>query len=302
MNYHNLIGEICKELNIDFKIISKDWVMVLTKGNKTKCISGYKFPLNDNAISNVLDDKYALYDLCKLKNIPIIEHSILFNPHSKLGSNTQVLLNEYFQKYQKDVVIKPNNGTEGTDIYHITKFNDLVTKANELFKTNFSISICPFYDIEAEYRVIVLDAKVELIFEKERLEVIGDGIKTVKDLLMAKNPNYFQNIELSKAFNTVLPLNEKYTYDWRYNLSKGATAKYVDDINIKNILRTMALDVTKKIGANFVSVDIVKCNDTYMLMEINSGVCINKVTNFIDKDLKTTKRIYKKAILKMFSK
>ncbi len=300
MNYHNLIKEICDEVNIDFKIISENWVMVLTKNNITKCISGYKFPLNDNGISSVIDDKYALYDLCKLKNIPIIEHSILFNPQSKLGSNTKKLIKEYFNKYHKDVVVKPNNGTEGTDIYHINNFDDLMYITDRLFNTNFSISICPFYNIDSEYRVVVLDNSVELIFEKERLQVIGDGKSTIKELLIGKNPYYFKNVCLDESYNKILSLEEIYTYDWRFNLSKGATAKLVNDNNLKNILSDMALKITKKIGASFVSVDIIRCNNTYMLMEINSGVCINKVTNFIDKDYKITKNIYKKAILKMF--
>lgn len=300
MNFPNLIKDICLEENIELKMISKNWVAALTKNGVTRCISGYRFPLNNHAIGSILDDKYALYDLCKLKNIPIIEHSILFNPSSKLGADTPKLIEDYFNKYQGDVVIKPNNGTEGHDVYHLKNIQTLKEKCNELFQNNFSISICPFYQIDSEYRVVVLDGEVRLIFEKIRPTVIGDGKKTIKDLLLELNYEYFKKKTFDNDYNQVLKKDERYTYDWRFNLSRGATARLVTDEDLVNKLTKMALEITKTLGVGFVSVDIIKCNYGYLLMEINSGVCINKVTNFIDKDLKITKRIYKDAIKKMF--
>ena len=300
MEYRKLIEEICNEENIDYKLISENWVMILTKNNITKCISGYRFPLNDHALGSVIDDKYAFYDLCKLKDLPIIEHNILFNPNSKIGNNTMNLLKKYFIKYNKDVVIKPNLGTEGTDVYHITDYDNLVEITNELFKNNFSISICPFYKIDNEYRVVVLNNKVKLIFEKSKPVVIGDGNSSIKDLLIKLNPYYFTKINFNKDYDRVLLNNEKYEYDWRFNLSKGATAKLVENKDLYQKLSDIALNVTNTINAIFVSVDIIKCQNNYYLIEMNSGVCINKVTNFIDKDLKLTKEIYREAILEMF--
>lgn len=85
----------------------------------------------------------------------------MFNPNSKLGINTLELIDKYFEEYNKDVVIKPNNGSEGIGVFHIYSRDELLEKANELFKTNFSISICPFYKIDKEYRVVVLDNEVK---------------------------------------------------------------------------------------------------------------------------------------------
>lgn len=299
MDYRLLIKEICEEENIDYKLISKKWVMVLTKDNITKCISGYRFPLNDHALGSVIDDKYAFYDLCKLKNIPIIEYNILFNPNSNLGNNTYELIDYYFLKYNEDVVIKPNMGTEGNDVYHINDKDELIKVIDKLFKSNFSISICPFYKIDNEYRVVVLNNQVELILEKNKPVIIGDGIKTIKELLIELNPCYFKKINLDE-YNTILNKNELFEYDWRFNLSKGATANIVTDKLLYNKLSDFALDVVKKINGKFLSIDIIKCNNSYYLMEANSGVCINKVCNFIDKDLSITKEIYRKAIKSMF--
>ena len=73
-------------------------------------------------------------------------------------------------------------------------------------------------------------------------------------------------------------------------------------MNLYNKLSNIALDVCNKIGAEFLSVDIIKCENNFYLMEANSGVCINKVCNFIDSDLKLVKEIYREAIILMFEK
>lgn len=300
MNFRKIIEEICREEKIEYNLISKDWIMALTKNNITKCISGYRFPLNDHAIGSVIDDKYALYDLCKLLSLPIIEHKLLFTPNSKLGNNTLELIDKYFEEYNKDVVIKPNNGSEGIGVFHIKNREELLEKTQELFKSNFSISICPFYEIESEYRVVILDNEVKLIFEKVKPVVIGNGINTLRELLNDLNPYYFQNKLMEKKYDVILNSGEIYEYDWRFNLSNGATAKLVSDNNLKKELSKLALNVTNKINAKFVSVDIIKSNNQFYLIEVNSGVCINKVCNFIDKDFKITKEIYRSAINKMF--
>ena len=300
MEFRKLIKEICEEEGINYNLISKDWVMVLSKNNKIRCISGYRFSFNDHALGSIIDDKYAFYDLCKLKNLPIIEHKILFNPYSKLGKNCNELVNKYFNLYDKNVVIKPNMGTEGDNVYHITDENNLKDFVNKLFENNFSISICPFYNIKNEYRVVVLNNNVELIFEKSKPVVIGDGVKSIKELLIELNPYYFNNILFDKKYDLILKSGEVYEYDWRFNLSKGATAKLVLDKELYEKLSKFAIQVCNSINAKFVSVDIINSNNNFYLMEVNSGVCINKVCNFIDKDLKIAKNIYKKAIISMF--
>lgn len=300
MEYQKLIETICKEEDIDYTLISEGWISVLTKNNITKCISGYKYPLNDHALGNVIDDKFALYDLCKKLSIPIIEHRILFNPTSRLGKNTPNLLVKYFEEFNCDVVIKPNNGTEGTDVYHITTIEELQKVVANLFINNFSISICPFYVIQKEYRVVVLDNTVKLIYEKIKPVVIGDGKGSLRELLLNLNKFYFENKLVDDKYDLILKSGKVYEYDWRFNLSRGATAKLVTDEILRKELGEFATNVTRKIGAKFVSVDIILSNNKYYLMEVNSGVCINKVCNFIDQDYKLTKEIYKAAIKKMF--
>lgn len=51
--FHRVIEDIAKELNIKCFFLSKDWVIQLTKGNKTKFIVGYKFDVNTHGVGLV---------------------------------------------------------------------------------------------------------------------------------------------------------------------------------------------------------------------------------------------------------
>lgn len=298
MDFKLLIKEICKEENIDYKLLSKEWIIALTKGNITKYIVGYNFPLNDHSIGSIIDDKYAFYELCKMFNLPIIEHKILFNYNTLYGKDTLKLIDNYFESFNRNVVIKPNNGSRGIGVKHITNKEDLLNNIDKLFVDNFSISICPFYNIDSEYRVVVLDREVKLVFEKIKPIVYGNGIHTIKELLIKLNYDYFKDKELNKEYDIILDKGNIFEYDWRFNLSNGATAKIVNDKLLLKRLSDLALLVTDKINAKFVTVDIIKSNNNYYLIELNSGVCINKVCNFIDKNI--AKDIYSQAIHKMF--
>lgn len=300
MKFKEIIKEICKEEDIKIEIMSNDYLIKLTKNNVTKFIWGCKFPLNNHSIGSIIDDKYALYEICKNNNIPIIEHQIVWNPNNKLGKNTSEVLKEYFNKYNRDVVLKPNNGSKGIDVYHLTNLDDLINVSNNLFSKYFSLSICPYYDIKNEYRVVILDNEVKLVYEKDKLVVKGNDKDRVKDLLNKSNPIYFQNMDLAK-YDYVLSDGEILEYDWRFNLSRGATAKLINDKNLENKIASLALDVAKILGACFVSVDIINSNGKLLVMEVNSGVCIDKVCNFIDRDFKIVKEIYRSAIKKMFT-
>ena len=76
-NFKEIIKEICTEDNIKYKFLSKDWVIMLEKDGKTRFISGYKFDLNSHGIGLIADDKYALYEVLKSKNIPVIAHKLV---------------------------------------------------------------------------------------------------------------------------------------------------------------------------------------------------------------------------------
>lgn len=301
--FDKIIKELCHELDIKYTYLSKDWVIMLTKEDKVRYLVGNKFDLNGHGIGSVMDDKYAFYDTLKKMNLPICEYNIFYRENNyndyAQGCHREEDLINIFNKYQGDVIVKPNLGSIGLGVYHITDKKELLTKTKELLNENFSISICPFYHIKNEYRVIVLDNESKLIFKKINPTVTGDGKSTLKELLIKFNPYYFKDKEI---INYIPKKDEIYTYDFRFNLSCGSIASLDITDDLKEKLAVLALDASKRVGITFASIDIIETtNHELLIMEANSGVTINKVINFIPNGYEIAKNIYREAILKMIS-
>ena len=298
--FKTIIKEICEEENIDYKVISKDWIIVLEKNGVTNLITGYKFGINNHALGELLDDKYATFELLKQKDIPIIEHNIVYGPKNNndyaIGFNNFEYLKSLFNRYDKDVVLKINDGTCGVNVLHIKDELELVKQYERLSEKYFSMSLCPYYDIENEYRAIVVNGKVELLYKKIKPTVIGDGKRTIKDLLLEFNEEYFKNIQ-TEGLERVLSDGESYEYDWRFNLAKGSKASLEIDLELRNKIEKLAEDISKKIGLGFGSIDIIKTTDNKLfVMEINSGVMMENFVKQIPNGYNIAKNIYKKVI------
>ncbi len=294
--FNKIIKQICQEKSIQYEELSDDWIIKLTKENRNKFIVGYKFDLNNQATSEICNDKFALYAVLKSEEIPVIEYNILFK-------NEEDKLEKYFYEYNQNVVLKPNNGTCGNNVLHICEYDKLKSEYNKLISKCYSVDICPFYEIESEYRVIYLPTK-QHIYKKVKPIITGDGVHSVKELLIEFNSEYFgdeRNLKNENISVDYIPkFGEKIEYEWRFNLSRGAKIADVDDEE-KNILMNMINNIIKVIDLKFVSIDIVKLtNNQYMVMEINSGVMMENLVKLQDDGIQIAKSVYGEAIDLMF--
>ena len=307
-NLQRIIKQIALENDLSYEVLSCDLVIKLTKGNKIRYINGYKFGLNSHSLGLILDDKYATYELLNSLGISVCKHHILFRPtnHNSYAKNYNSFdyCYDLFLKYNKNVILKVNNGTCGDGVYHITTKKELKKIYNHLLKYNFSISLCPYYDIKNEYRVILLNNEIKIMYGKINPVVIGNGKDKLIDLLKDFNINYFgykTNLKKNINYNKVLKKDEKFIYDFKYNLSKGSIITEDIDKETKSIISKMAKDVSKKINLGFGGIDIIKTNDDkYYVLEINSGVMIENYIKLTSDGFKKAKKVYEEAVLEMF--
>lgn len=307
-NLQRIIKQIALENNLSYEVLSCDLIIKLTKDNKIRYINGYKFGLNSHSLGLILDDKYATYELLNSLGISVCKHHILFRPtnHNSYAKNYNSFdyCYDLFLKYNKNVILKVNNGTCGDGVYHITTKKELKKIYNHLLKYNFSISLCPHYDIKNEYRVILLNNEIKIMYGKINPVVIGNGKDKLIDLLKDFNINYFgykTNLKKNINYNKVLKKDEKFIYDFKYNLSKGSIITEDIDKETKSIISKMAKDVSKKINLGFGSIDIIKTNDDkYYVLEINSGVMIENYIKLTSDGFKKAKKVYEEAVLEMF--
>ena len=303
--FKELIQEICNEENIKCSFLCKDWVIMLEKNGITKFIYGYKFDLNSHGIGQIADDKYALYEVLKRKELPVVEHNIVYSTSNKCdyasGCNNYDYVKNYFKEHNNHIIIKANIGSCGRKVYEVNTIDDIETILNKLFNTYHSVSICPFYKIKHEYRLIMLDETVELLYVKQLPLVYGDGIKSVRQLLFDFNYNYFFDKLDDSKYDAILNKDDEFLYTWKFNLSQGSIAKKTNDKLLIQKLYTLAKKVCKETNIKFGSVDIIQTDeDELLVLEINSGVMIENYLMQYPEDYDVVKNIYKKAINKMF--
>lgn len=294
--FNELIKEIGKELDIKVTLLSDNWLKVLEKDNKIKTITGYKFPLNDHALGNILDDKGLFYDLMIYKNYPIIEHKVIFK-----NTKEEEIIN-YFNSHQKQIVVKGNIGTCGKEVYLIDNQKQLFEVISELFQSQYSISLCPYYHILYEYRAIILDNEVELIYGKKRPLLIGNGKSNLLKLAQEFNFDYFSKVKKQNFdINYIPKLNEEILLDFKFNLSQGSIAFFDLEKKTKDKIRELSLNIAKDINLKFGSIDIIETtNHELFIMEANSGVMMSNIMKQQEKGIDLAYNIYKKAIIKMF--
>lgn len=307
--FFKILDELCEEKGIKQEKISFGWIRKLTKNNESHSLVRYEFDLNSAVSYEIAKDKYATYAMLKNNSVPIIEHSVVFNPVSRseyFDENFRLILELNLRKYGK-LVIKANDSCKGKDVYVFENVLDGIAIIEKLFKEgNPLVDICPYIDIKYEYRAVYLDGEIIYLYKKQKPSVIGDGVKTLEELIKEKEENVEMPIEIIPDLNLkyVPKENEQIIISWKHNLSSGAEAIKVDssDENYDKIIE-LAVKAGKSIGIRFASVDVVLENETdeLMIMEINGSVCMNKFSETVENGYEIAKEIYSKALDKMFN-
>ena len=308
--FHTIIKEICEENNIEVTKLSYDWILQLKKDGKIRHITGNRFDINKESAGDICCDKYATYEVLSSQKIPVIEHKMIFNPtcRSKYINENGIWseIIDFFYKNDKKIVVKPNSGCEGQGVELCQSLKEVEIAIHKLFKNHGSLSICPYYEIDTEYRTFYLDGECYLIYGKTRPNVIGDGNHTIKELLSINNIYMPENNVVKDNFNSIdlnyIPKkNEIYYLSWKHNLSGGAVPCIVNEGVLKNKIIELVRKTGKAANIDFATVDVIETNEKELyVMEINSGVCMTKFVEQIPEGRDIAKKIYSKAIDRLF--
>lgn len=293
-----LVAEICREHSIEWKCFSDEWILQLKANNRVMFIIGYRFPNNNAAADRVCSDKAALSDILQENHIPHVHHTYFMSPvskdYTKVGGDwgrMKALLNQYGK-----LVCKVNDGSGGKDVYKIGSPKDLEFAVMKIFSSSESLCLAPFVPVQFEYRVVVINAKIGVIYEKRRPFITGDGISTVEELI--KRDKVLKEMETDHADPSYIPeRSEIVEVLWKHNLGKGAVPVPVDDSLKKERLMELALTCVRVLDIQFASVDIVESEAGLQILEINSGVMMEAFAKTGRENYQTAKKIYEEAII-----
>lgn len=310
--FHQIIREICEEKEIGFEKLSYDWIIQLKKDNLVRHITGNRFDINSESCGRIAGDKYATYEVLKSNNVPIIEHQMVFNPITRgeylNGQGIWEKVIKFFYDNNCKIVVKPNQGCEGVGIYLCNTIAEVEYAITKLLKNNGSLSICPYYEIDTEYRTIYLDGNCELIYGKTKPYVVGNGVDSIEILINEQLQNFPHNFIVEQNMceidlNFVPQKDEKFYLSWKHNLSGGALPTILEDEELKSKISRIAKKAAEAMNIQIASIDIIKTEDNKLyVMEINSGICMRHFIENTDGGYDIAKRIYAKAVDNMFRK
>ena len=259
-------------------------------------IKKQQFDLNTQASGNICADKSATYAILSRNGVPAISHHFVGRDDLSYGG---IDCNKMLHKYGQ-VVVKPNNGAKGEHVYACETLEEINDNLARIWNTGDDAAICPYYDIDIEYRVFMLDGEAYLVYGKHRPSIVGDGISNVAQLLDGISAPSDSRIELDMEY--VPAAGERITVAWKHNLTNGAMPFPPPNDETRDIVSSIAKIAVAALNVRFCSVDVAHCQDgEYRIIEVNSGVCALKLLEQSDDDTRgKIMRMYADAVRKMF--
>lgn len=260
------LKEIFEEKGHKAEIFEEDYVLRI---DEKYYMVGSSMPINNYAAAKLCNDKTATSHMLSLAGIPSVQHELIYRG----DKDTFVLKPGKF-------VVKPNEGSEGINVFLVENEEQLKEAFSEIFQKKPMACISEFYNIQKEIRCFVLNSELLYAYEKVRPYTLADGIHSITELTDGR------------IISEIVPkTGEKVLLEWKHNLFSGATPELIE--NPSEELKNLAISVAKALDITFASVDVILTDNKYMILEVNANVCCHF---FKEKYEKETKNIYEKAV------
>jgi glutathione synthase/RimK-type ligase-like ATP-grasp enzyme len=277
------VKRYCAEHAIAVDVRSQGWLIVMQRGGRRHFAFGYDVGLNSAMAHRIANDKSATSEVLTLSGVDCIAHTLFLNPRlneyvAAKGSWEAML--DLLAAHRQGLVVKPNEGTSGRSVFHVTDKPSLELAASRIFSANQSVAIAPYVEIDEEVRVVLIDDDPAIVYSKSRASVTGDGKHSLLELALAAIPAerraaVFSGMagDLDRVeLETIVPAGERRVLHWRHNLDAGAVPVLLDKGTTREACVALAIKAARAIGIRFASVDVVLVDGRWHVLEINSGV------------------------------
>ena len=282
----------CAEFGLAFRDIDGGTGLVFSVSSAAKGIHFGAgrcswYPQNNATASSLATDKYFANTILESAGVPTLggEYFFLHERHRALrtaGHERESAL-EYFAKLGATAFAKPLSGSRGDFAQALYGEAALLRYLDEVSRYYDSILIQPLAS-GIENRIFVLDDEVLYTARKYPPAVLGDGIRSIRDLLAAHNAS-LQSRGLSPAavtldrdtsLDVVLPKGERWEIPGRMNLSAGGTM--VLEAPRSDAALTQAKQAVRALGLRVAAVDLFTDiggdPDAIRIIEVNSSPSI----------------------------
>ncbi|SDI02680.1 ATP-grasp domain-containing protein [Alteribacillus bidgolensis] len=167
--YLSMIQQSVAHDGITFEEITPDYLYKVKKGEKSFLMNDLEMGLNTSSSAKLAASKSGTYDVLASHDIKAIEHVFLLNKHSRFqASDPFQPAEDLFFTFNEKVVVKPDNGAQGKNVFKIDNLEKLKETLDYLFSLHVNVAVSPFYSSTFEYRVVTLYGTPKLFLKKER--------------------------------------------------------------------------------------------------------------------------------------
>jgi glutathione synthase/RimK-type ligase-like ATP-grasp enzyme len=227
------IRRYCAGHGIDVDVRAGGWLIAMRRGEMRRFAFGYDIGLNSAIAHRLANDKSATAEALGLEGVPCIPHHLFLNP--KLGA--QIV----GPGWREAMLARLAQNPQGV----VLKPNE-GTSGRSVFKVT----------AEAE-----LDHAVGEVFSMSTGLVISPYVEIeqeVRVILLDDVP--------------LVVYSKQRGSDWRHNLDAGAKPVLLEDGEARAACVKLAIDAASAIGIIFASIDLVRVDGAWRVLEINSGV------------------------------
>lgn len=218
---------------IDVDVRSGGWLIAMRRGEMCRFAFGYDIGLNSAIAHRLANDKSATAEVLSLARVPCIPHHLFLNP--KLGEKVVGVA------WREAMLGLLHDSPQGV----VLKPNE-GTSGRSVFRVT----------TEAE-----LDHAVDEVFSMSAGLVVSPYVaieEEVRVILLDDVPR----VVYSKQRGS----------DWRHNLDAGAKPVLLEDGEVRTACVKLATNAASAIGIVFASIDLVRVDGAWKVLEINSGV------------------------------
>ncbi|MFB6460922.1 ATP-grasp domain-containing protein [Bradyrhizobium tunisiense] len=227
------IRRYCADHGIAVDVRADGWLIAMRRGRTRHFAFGYDIGLNSAIAHRLASDKSATSEALALADVPCIPHQLFLNP--KLGRNV-------VGAGWRDAMLQLlHDHPQGV----VVKPNE-GTSGRSVFRVT----------TEAD-----LDHAVAEVFSMSAGLVISPYLPIedeVRVVLLEDAP--------------LVVYSKQRGIDWRHNLDAGAKPVLLEDGKDRAACVKLAIDAARAIGIVFASIDLVRVDGEWRVLEINSGV------------------------------
>ena len=227
------IRRYCAAHDIAVDVRPGGWLIAMRRGDQRHFAFGYDIGLNSAIAHRLANDKSATAEALMLEGVPCIPHHLFLNP--KLGKH---VVGPAWRDAMLELLAGHPQGV-------VVKPNE-GTSGRAVFKVT----------TEAE-----LDHAASEVFAMSTGLVISPYVAIedeVRVVLLDDAP--------------LIVYSKQRGMDWRHNLDAGAKPVLLENGEVRTACVQLAIAAARAIGITFASIDVVRVDGTWRVLEINSGV------------------------------